>query len=428
MRILDCRTDLSAVGTITARRWEDSRDVQLRAAEILAAVRVEGDPALLRYTREYDCPAIDTIRLQVSREEVEAAYRTIDKRFLRALRIARKRITAFHRRQVPRSFTVREAGSRIEQRFQPLRRVGIYVPGGKASYPSTVLMNAIPASIAGVKEIVMVTPCDRNGKIRAEVLVAAAECRVSEIYRVGGAQAIAALAFGTETIRKVDKVTGPGNAYVAAAKQQLYGRVGIDMIAGPTEVVVVADESARPDYIAADLIAQAEHDENASPMVVTTSPRLAESIAADVEQQLNESPRAAIARKAFDGQGIILLVANLSAAAGIVNELAPEHLEVLVKNPDPFVGKIRCAGSIFIGHWSTEAFGDYLAGPNHTLPTLGTARFSSALGVYDFMRFTNIVSLGKKQFTSLAKHVEVLAEAEGLAGHAASVRIRRERP
>ncbi len=286
-------------------------------------------------------------------------------------------------------------------------------------------MNAVPASIAGVKEIVMTTPCSREGKISAEVLAAAHECGITEIYRIGGAQAIAALAYGTESIKRVDKITGPGNAYVAAAKQMLYGTVGIDVIAGPTEVVIVGDATARPEFVAADLIAQAEHDERAVPIYITTDAKLAGTVCAELDKQLETAPRRDIARRALDQQGVIVQVSTLSEAANLVNELAPEHLEVLLKNPEAFASKVKHAGSIFLGAYSTEALGDYAAGPNHTLPTSGTARFSSPLGVLDFLKFSNVITFSRKEFERLAGPVETLAKVEGLYGHAASVAIRR---
>jgi len=397
-----------------------------RTRTIIERIEDEGDAALLRYTREFDCPVIDTIGLRIQDEEIEAAYAAVTKEVLRALRLARSNIKRFHKRELPKSWTLKSKGLRLEQRFQPLSRVGIYVPGGKAAYPSTVLMNAIPAAIAGVREIVMVTPCNKEGRITPEVLVAARECGVTEIYRIGGAQAVAALAYGTATIRAVDKITGPGNAYVAAAKQILFGRVGIDMIAGPTEVVIVADESAPAVYIAADLIAQAEHDQDASPILITTSSVVAQAVESEVETQLKQAPREAIARTAFERNGLILLVSSLDEAAEAVNLLAPEHLEVMVKRPRRFARRIINAGAIFVGPWSSEALGDYVAGPNHTLPTSGTARFSSALSVYDFLKFTNIIECSRKRMGKLAPYAEALATVEGLHGHAVSLRLRRE--
>jgi histidinol dehydrogenase len=287
-------------------------------------------------------------------------------------------------------------------------------------------MNAIPAAIAGVPEIVMATPCGKDGTIRPEVLLAASLCGVKEIYRIGGAQAIAALAFGTETIRPVDKITGPGNAYVTAAKKLVYGSVGIDMIAGPTEVVIVADASANPVYIAADMIAQAEHDELASPILITTSAGLLPEVEKEIAKQLKDAPRREIANQALENCGALVLVASLEDAISLVNELAPEHLEVQVRRPQGFISKVTNAGAIFVGQWSTEALGDYLVGTNHTLPTMSTARFSSALSVFDFLHFTNVIEVSEKRFRMLSPHLEVLAKAEGLYGHAASAAVRRE--
>lgn len=425
MRILDARISENELRQVVQRHASPDSAVARRVSEILAAVQSEGDEALTTFTRQFDCKFIDSLGLRVSRREIMAAYPSVSKSFIKALRLARRRIVRFHRKQVPESWTLKDKGVRLRQRFLPLERVGVYVPGGKAAYPSTVLMNALPARVAGVKEIVMVTPCNQEGKIAAEVLVAAAECGVGEVYRIGGAQAIAALAFGTESIPRVDKITGPGNAYVAAAKQHVFGRVGIDMIAGPTEVVILADVSAQAKIIAADLIAQAEHDESASPVVVTPSTFLAQQIGLEVEIQLEHAPRKSIARRALEENGLIILVQNLKQGVEVVNMIAPEHLEVMVKNPSKILAAIRNAGSIFVGEWATEAMGDYIAGTNHTLPTGGTARFSSPLSVMDFMKFTNVIEVNRKAFLKLAPHVETLAEAEGLDGHADSVRIRR---
>jgi histidinol dehydrogenase len=424
MKTIDARIDMRAVRDLAERRAETDPAVEARVREIVDRVRREGDEELTTLTRQLDCKFIDALGLRVSDAEIASAYGQVAPAVLRALRLARKNITRFHSRQVPRSWEINEAGCRLGQRFHPLRRVGIYVPGGKAAYPSTVLMNAIPARIAGVREIVMVTPCSMEGKIVPEVLVAARECGIKEIYRIGGAQAVAALAFGTESIPRVEKITGPGNAYVAAAKRLVFGVVGIDMIAGPTEVVVVADAGARPEFIAADLIAQAEHDELASPIVVLLSEKLVPGIEKSVADQLARTPRQAIARKAFEGQGLIILARGREQAAAIVNLIAPEHLELMVDKPREFAGNIHNAGSVFLGPWSTEAMGDYIAGPNHTLPTSGSARFSSPLGVADFVKFSNLIELTEKAFRRLGPVVETLAGVEGLDGHAASVRIR----
>jgi len=427
MRILDMRTSRREVLALARREWVNDPVIEAKVREIVDRVRKEGDEAVTTYTRQLDCGLIDSLGLLVPAREVDAACRRVAPGVRKALKIAKRNIERFHRRQLPKSWTLKSPGRKLQHRVTPLERVGIYIPGGKAAYPSTVLMNAIPAVIAGVKEIVMTTPCSREGKISPEVLAAARECGISEIYRIGGAQAVAALAYGTESIRRVDKITGPGNAYVAAAKQMLYGTVGIDVIAGPTEVVIVADAQARPDFIAADLIAQAEHDERAMPICITTEARLAGAICAELDRQLESAPRRDIARRALDQQGVIVQVSSLKEAADLVNDLAPEHLEVLLKNPDAFASKVKHAGSIFLGNWSTEALGDYAAGPNHTLPTSGTARFSSPLGVLDFIKFSNVITFSKKEFERLADPVEALARVEGLHGHAASVAIRRGR-
>ncbi len=426
MRILDFSSDPGGVLALVERRWEENRDVEQRVRGIVDAVQREGDAALIRFTREFDCPVIDSVGLKVSEREVDAAYGEVDKKFLKALRAARANISAFHKAQKGKSWALKRKGMVLEQRVGPIARAGIYVPGGKAAYPSTVLMNAIPAAIAGVPEIVMVTPARPDGSVSAGVLVAARECGIKEIYRIGGAQAIAALAFGTSSIPRVDKITGPGNAYVAAAKRMLYGRVGIDMIAGPTEVVVVADETARPEFVAADLIAQAEHDETAAAICITTSAHVAQAVERAVATQLEDAPRREIARAALEQHGAIIMVQTLKDALRVVNMIAPEHLEIMVRRPRKFAEGVHAAGSIFVGTWSTEAIGDYVAGPNHTLPTMSTARFSSALGVQDFQRYTQVIEVTRKRFLKLAQHAEVLAAAEGLHGHAASVRIRRE--
>ncbi len=425
MRIVEYETHPEEVQLRTIRRRDADREIVGRARMILDAVRDRGDAALLEYTRLLDCPAIESIGLRVSTQEIADAYGNVDGGFRNALRESIRNISRYHKRQKPRSWEMNQNGMRLRQRFAPLGRVGIYVPGGKAAYPSTVLMNALPAAIAGVGEIVMATPCNADGKILPEVLVAAGECGVNEVYRIGGAQAIGALAYGTETVAPVDKITGPGNAYVAAAKQLVFGVVGIDMIAGPTEIVVIADASAKSSYVAADLIAQAEHDEQASPVCITTSPAAAEEISAEVHRQLENASRRAIARPAFERNGVIIVVKNIATAVSIANALAPEHLEVMVKRPAEVVESVTNAGAIFVGEWSMEALGDYMAGPNHTLPTSGTARFSSALSVWDFMKFTNIVECSKSRFLELAPHIEILAGVEGLDGHGASVRIRR---
>jgi histidinol dehydrogenase len=425
MQIIDYAANPARAVQLCRRRYRIPAHIETRVREIVDAVEARGDPALLDYTRRWDCPTIDAMGLAISEAEVRDAYEKVSKEFLAALRKAKRNIAAFHRRQRPRSWAHANGGVKITQRYSPLDRVGIYVPGGKAAYPSTVLMNAIPAAIAGVKEIVLVTPPGKNGSVRPEILVAARECGLREMYRVGGAQAVAALAYGTESIRPVDKIAGPGNTYVAAAKRLVFGQVGIDMIAGPTEVVVVADDSADARFVAADLIAQAEHDEEAAPICLCFSRAKAADVEQEVDRQLRTAPRRVIAERAFDKHGTFILVNRLEEAAEIINALAPEHLELMVRNAATLLQLVKHAGSIFVGAWATEALGDYIVGANHTLPTSGTARFSSPLGVHDFVKFSNVISVSRRSFLALAPHVEVLAGAEGLDGHAASVRVRK---
>jgi histidinol dehydrogenase len=425
MHILEYTGDSTAIQAMIRRRHTLDDAVVARAQEILGAVDREGDDAVLRFTREYDCPEIDTVGMRVSATEIRKAYEAVPEELLRALRKARKNVGRYHKKQLPSSWVLKDSGLRLEQRFKPLDRVGIYVPGGKAAYPSTVIMNAVPAGIAGVEDIVMVSPAGKDGLLSPAVLVAAAECGVTEIYRIGGAQAIAALAYGTQTIPAVDKITGPGNAYVAAAKKLVYGRVGIDMIAGPTEVVVIADDSADSAFVAADLIAQAEHDQDATSLCLVTSAALAKQIALEVTRQLADAPRAVIACASLEQNGRIIVVPSVDTAVDLANTIAPEHLEIMTRNPRRVARDIRHAGAIFVGKWATEALGDYVAGPNHTLPTSGTARFSSALSVMDFLTFSNVIECSRKHFMKLAPYGETLAAAEGLAGHAASMAIRR---
>jgi len=425
MRTVDLSHEPSAVVRLVHRDIAKEGVPERVVRSILKDVQRRGDRALLEYTRKFDCPRIDDIGLRVSPREIRSAYGAVSRPFLRSLRLAKRNITEYHARQNPGPVRLNRGGLRVTQHYLPLERVGMYVPGGKAAYPSTVLMNAIPASVAGVREIVMTTPCNPSGQIAAEVLVAAGECGVSEIYRVGGAQAVAALAYGTGTIRRVDKITGPGNIYVATAKRLVFGVTGIDALAGPTEVLIIADERARPELVAADLIAQAEHDEQALAVCVSPSARILRQVGRALEKQLRSAPRRKIARRSLGKRGLLIRVSSLTEAAEVANSLSPEHCELHVRNPRRFSEKITAAGAVFVGEWATEALGDYVAGPNHTLPTSGTARFSSALSTLDFMRFSTTLECSRREFLTLAPAVEVLAEAEGLYGHAASVRIRR---
>jgi len=397
---------------------------------IVEAVRLEGDAALLRYTEEHDRVKLNAASLRVTQEEIEAAYGLVDDDFLTAIREAAVNIRAFHEKQLRNSWIdLQPDGTMLGQIMRPLKRVGVYVPGGKAAYPSSVLMNVIPAQVAGVPEIVMVTPPATGGKegIDPYILVAAAEAGVKELYRVGGAQAVAALAYGTATITPVDKICGPGNIYVALAKRTVFGVVDIDSIAGPSEIVVLADEAADPAYIAADLLSQAEHDEMASAVLVTPSPSLAQAVADEVERQLLTLPRQDIARSSIDSYGAVLVVDTIEEGIDVVNQLAPEHLEVLTADPMKQLPLIENAGAIFLGPYSSEPVGDYFAGPNHILPTNGTARFSSPVNVDDFLKKSSLIYYSKAALFNNGDKIMTLARHEGLEGHARAIEIRLEK-
>lgn len=396
-------------------------------AEIVAAIRAEGDAALIRYTERFDSVRLDASQLRVTDDEIQAAYGKVEPAFLDAIREAAVNIRAFHEKQKRNSWMeLQPDGTMLGQLLRPLKRVGVYVPGGKAAYPSSVLMNVIPAQVAGVPEIVMVTPPATGGQegIDPYILVAAAESGVKEMYRVGGAQAIAALAYGTATIPPVDKICGPGNIYVALAKRAVYGAVDIDSIAGPSEIVVLADETADPVYIAADLLSQAEHDEMASAILVTPSDALAEAAAAEVERQLASLPRAAIARRSIDDYGAVLKVSSLEEGIAVVNQLAPEHLEIMTADPMDVLGRIENAGAIFLGAYSSEPVGDYFAGPNHIIPTNGTARFSSPVNVDDFLKKSSIIRYSKDALMASGDKIMTLARHEGLEAHARAIEVR----
>jgi len=393
-------------------------------AGIVEQVRTRGDEALIEFTETFDNVRLDVAELRVSADALNQAAHGVKPEFVQALRKAIANVRDFHVRQKEESWNFTTAdGINLGQRILPIDSVGLYVPGGTAAYPSSLVMNVVPAQVAGVRRIVIATP---PNALRQNPTVAAAllELGVEEVYAVGGAQAIAALAFGTNAIGRVDKITGPGNKFVAAAKKLVFGVVGIDAIAGPSEIVIAADDSAPPAFVAADLLAQAEHDEEASAILITTSLALADAVAAEVKKQLTSLPRRAIAEKSLANYGAILLVENLLEACRIVNELAPEHLELLTNDNDAVAESIRHAGAIFFGPYSPEALGDYLAGPNHVLPTGRTARFSSALGVHDFVKRTSVIRYSREAFQDVAGSISVLAEAEGLAGHARSALIR----
>jgi histidinol dehydrogenase len=396
--------------------------------EIIAAVIRDRDEAVRHYTLKHDRIRVE--RLRVDEAELKEAYAQVDRAFLDALRRAADRIRSFHEKQKRVSWMdPRPDGSLLGQMVRPLRRVGVYVPGGTAAYPSSVLMNVIPAKVAGVPEIVMATPPGTAGRegIHPHILVAAAEAGVTEVYRVGGAQAIAAMAYGTESIRPVDKICGPGNIYVALAKRYVYGVVDIDSIAGPTDITVLADDSADPRYVAADLLSQAEHDEMATAILVTDSETLASAVRAELERQLAALPRQAIARASLERNGAILIADSLEEGVAAVNRIAPEHLEILTRNPLEWLPRIENAGAVFLGPYSSEPVGDYYAGPNHILPTNGTARFSSPLSVDDFVKKSSVIAYSRQALLDSARDIMVLARAEGFEGHARAIEVRLEK-
>lgn len=396
-------------------------------AEIIDNVAKRGDEALFEYTERFDKAALSSF--EVTPEEIEEAFTLVEPEFVKILEEARDNIRAFHSRQVRNSFIISEHDGVITgQKVIPIERVGLYVPGGTAAYPSTVLMDSIPAKIAGSDEIVMVTPPGKDGRVNPVILAAARVAGVDRIFKVGGAQAVAALAYGTESIPKVDKIVGPGNAYVAEAKKQVFGKVSIDMIAGPSEILIVADGKSNPAYVAADLLSQAEHDRNAGAYLVTDSMALAEAVSAELERQIPLLPRAEIARASIDKNGkIIVSEGDLEKAIDIANAIAPEHLELCVDNPFDYLDKVKHAGSVFMGRYCPEALGDYFAGPNHTLPTSGTARFSSPLGVEDFIKTTQFTYYTKDALAKVADKVAYFASKEGLDAHARSAVIRTEK-
>ncbi|MBI3031007.1 MAG: histidinol dehydrogenase [Candidatus Rokubacteria bacterium] len=400
-------------------------EIHGRVEAILSAVRARGDAALLEFTERFDGVRLQGPELAVTAAEYDAAERAVGASTLGALQYAAGRIEAFHRHGLPRSWWVEDAnGSRLGQQVRPLDRVGIYVPGGRAAYPSTVLMTAVPARVAGVPEIVLVSPPSQCKSLNAAVLAAARVAGVTEAYRVGGAQAIAALAYGTETIRRVDKIVGPGNIFVALAKSKVFGQVGIDMVAGPSEVLVVADETADPQWVAADLLAQAEHDPMARAVLLTPSTGLLEDVAAALDKRLVGLERGAVAAEALENNGALVLTRDLDEAVAIANALAPEHLELQVGDPFALLSQVRHAGAIFLGRHTPEVIGDYVAGPNHVLPTGGTARFSSALGVEDFVKRSSLIHYSAKGLREARPHVETLARVEGLPAHGAAAEVR----
>jgi len=405
-------------------RAEPAVDVAGTVSAIIAAVRERGDEALRAYTAQFDGVTLDA--LEATQAELDEAIARVEPAFLAVLQRAAANIRRFHEKQVRTSFIINEDGVVTGQKITPLDRVGLYVPGGTAAYPSTVLMDTIPAKIAGCREIVMVTPPAKDGKLEPVIVAAARTAGVDRIFKVGGAQAIAALAYGTESVPRVDKIVGPGNAFVAEAKKQVFGAVSIDMIAGPSEILIVADGGTDPRYAAADMLSQAEHDRLASAVLVTDSPALAAAVQAELEKQIPLLERRDIARASIDNNGKIIVAEDLDAAVAIANEIAPEHLELCVDAPFDWLDKVRHAGSVFLGRSCPEALGDYYAGPNHTLPTGGTARFSSPLSVDDFVKKTQYTYYTREAFAKAAPDVACFAEREGLTGHARSALIRTE--
>ncbi|ADU31779.1 histidinol dehydrogenase [Evansella cellulosilytica] len=419
MKIIPLTEDVSLKRSIDQGTEEQRKAV----SEIVTTVRQEGDKALQQFTEKFD--GVRVSDLLVTNEEITKAYETVSEETIEIIREARDNIRDFHARQVQQSWMTTAAnGTILGQKVTPLDAVGVYVPGGRAAYPSTILMNVVPAQVAGVERVVMTSPPQKDGTLNDVVLVTANELGVKEIYKVGGAQAIAALAYGTETITAVDKIVGPGNIFVALAKQQVFGTVAIDMIAGPSEIVVLADASANPEYVAADLLSQAEHDPMASAVLVTTDAHVAEAVAEEVKKQLETLPKREIAQASMDDYGAIYIATSLSEAVDAVNELAPEHLEVVVEDPWAVLPLIRHAGAIFLGEYSSEPVGDYFAGPNHVLPTNGTARFSSPLTVEDFTKKSSIISYSKAAVKQHGEKISAFARLEGLEAHARAIDYR----
>lgn len=427
LRIITQQADVKAELQRICDRTHDEQVLHKEATvrEVLQAVKRQGDKAVLHYTAEFDNQPLKPEELRVTGSELDAAYQQVSKDLLQAIQLACRQIEAFHRQRVPKSWVhFGDDDVVLGKRYTPVDRAGLYVPGGRAAYPSTVLMNAIPAKIAGVPRVVMVTPPRAGKAINSAVLVAAQEAGVQEIYRVGGAQAIAALAYGTETIPKVDAIVGPGNIYVTLAKKLVYGTVGIDSLAGPSEVLIIADENANPVHVATDLLAQAEHDPMAAAILLTTDTALAKNVQVAVERQLVDHPRRIDTEKAIAHYGLIVLVESLEAAAELSNEFAPEHLELEIKDPWALVPHIRHAGAIFLGYSTPQAVGNFLAGPNHILPTSGAARYASALGVETFLKHSSIIQYSQTALQKVAGAIDALATAEGLPSHTDSVRRR----
>lgn len=422
---LTADTQKDLLGTLLKRSPNNYSEYEDIVADIIRNVREQGDNAVFDYTKKFDKWDINIGNLRVTEAEIDEAFDKVDSRFVEVIKKSASNIEAFHKKQLRNSWIdTKPDGSILGQRILPVAISGVYVPGGKAAYPSSLLMNVIPAKVAGVPRIIMTTPAGADGKVNPGTLVAARIAGVNEIYKVGGAQAIAAMAFGTESIPKVDKITGPGNIFVALAKKACFGYVSIDSIAGPSEILVIADETANPRYVAADLLSQAEHDELASAILITTDEQVAEAVNREIEGFVQELSRAEIIRKSLDHYGYILLADSMEEAIDAANAIASEHLEILTKDPYNVMTKIQNAGAIFLGEYSSEPLGDYYAGPNHILPTNGTARFFSPLSVDDFVKKTSIISYSKEALERAHEDIELFAEKEGLTAHANSIRVR----
>lgn len=429
MRIIELskETKQSILDDLLKRSPNNYSQYEETVNEIIEAVKTRKDAAVFEYTRKFDKFPLSATNIQVSREEIEEAYHSLDADFIQVIKEAAENIRTFHQKQLRNSwFDAKEDGTILGMKITPIAKVGVYVPGGKAAYPSSVLMNVVPAKVAGVGQVVMTTPPGADGKVNPGTLVAADIAGVDTIYKVGGAQAIAALAFGTESIPKVDKITGPGNIFVALAKKAVYGYVSIDSIAGPSEILVLADETANPRYVAADLLSQAEHDELASAILITTSKELANQVSKEVDGFTAKLSRKEIIQKSLDNYGYILVADTMEAAIDAANEIASEHLEILTRNPFDTMTKIRNAGAIFLGEYASEPLGDYFAGPNHILPTNGTAKFFSPVNVDDFIKKSSIISYSKEALERVHDKIELFAESEGLTAHANSIKVRFE--
>ena len=392
--------------------------------EIIFNIKDRGDSALIEYTNKFDSSLVTLDNIKVSEEEIKNGYNAISDELKETFKIAKQRIYDFHMHQKEETWTYENNGEVLGQKVTPLENVGVYVPGGKAAYPSTVFMDVVPAQVAGVKNIIMTTPCNKEGKVSDVVLAAAYILGIKDIYKCGGAQAIAAMALGTKTIKKVDKIVGPGNIFVALAKKELFGKISIDSVAGPSEILVIADENANPKFVAADLLSQAEHDELASSILLTNSKTLAEVVQKEIETFTEKLDRKEIINKSLENYGGIIITNTIDEAIDISNEIAPEHLELAVKNPFDYVDKITNAGAMFLGNYSAESLGDYMAGPNHVLPTIHTARFFSPLSVYDFVKRTSIIYFDKDAFNKIGKNVASFAHSEGLTAHALAAEVR----